>query len=446
MPTAPSLSKSSARWAKRIERERAAALGATAGASELQAYFLIAAFLLSRAIMLFAVPTFLSDTGHYFDLARQIDMGRAPYREFVFEYPPLALFPIYFPQLLQRLFGSDGLYGYQVAHWSLFCLFDCAVFALALRRARSGSATLLGVGCYIAGGLLLAELFYDRYDMLMGATVFLAVAWALEGRPARSGAALAAGGLLKLIPLALAPFFLLDFWRRSAGRKALWPWAAAAIGGSVAGAIGSYAVFGDSLLSFLEFHRRRGIQIESVWSSLQWAANAIAPSSFSFPALELNYGAMHLAHASDALDFFAGTMPLAAIGGALAVAALASSPPRLGRVIFLALLGMIACGKVLSPQYLAWPVCVAPLAGLEHRRGRDVAFAAAFLAVVGLTAYEFHHYFDLIRMDDDAWLAVAVRNIALAGLAIALAIDMAKKKTSVASALPPARRQSARSA
>lgn len=396
---------------------------------------LLATFAASRFAMLFLVPTFLSDLGHYYELARRFASGLTPYQNFVFEYPPLALAPIYGPEFAQQLFQNSTFQGYMAAHWAMCFAFDAAIFAFAHRRARQGQASSLGLWAYAVGGLALAQLIYDRYDILMGAALFAAVASAGARRPLLSAASLAAGTFLKIVPAVFAPFFAVEAYRRERG-NGRWTWLAAFTGFSAFGSIAFLWAFGSSIAMVFQYHSQRGIQVESFWATGQWLAHAIAPATFSMPALEFNFGAAHLAHASSLLDSVAALAPLVALAAVFAVYArkalvksdAKSEAPQLGRALFIASLAIVSCGKVLSPQYLIWPLCLAPLAALDRRRFADVAFAAAFVAICALTAMEFRNYVGIIRMDDDVWVLVLVRNLALVFLAAAMAIDLARRR------------------
>ena len=401
---------------------------------------LIACFAILRFVALFAVPTFLSDTAYYREFARRIAVGALPYRDFPFEYPPLALAPVCVPEFLQNAIGLDSLNGYRAFYWAIFCGIDCALFAWIVRRLREGRASALGAWAYVLGGACLAELIYDRFDLALGALTFAAIAWAVDRKPARSAAALVAGAFYKVVPLAFAPIFAAWSWRQSSGRSRIVWTGSAAVGLAIGGAL-TWAAFGANSIGLFAFHSRRGIQIESIWSTTLWAASQLGGAAF--PALELNYGAMHLAHWSGGLDAVAALAP---IGAALAIAAwtaFARRPIALGRAIFIAGAATIALGKVLSPQYLAWLIAIAPLADFESDRTFDRAIAFAMVAVCALTGYEFHSYLGLVNLEAPPWIAALARDWLLLAIAIALAWDavIAPRATPFARgrANPPAR-------
>ena len=76
----------------------------------------------------------------------------------------------------------------------------------------------------------------------------------------------------------------------------------------------------------------------------------------------------------------------------------------------------VACGKVLSPQYLIWLV---PLVALLE--GRRLAVACGLLATaLGLTLVFFpQRYFDYVEQRQLAWVVV-LRDLTLVALAAAL--------------------------
>ncbi len=82
--------------------------------------------------------------------------------------------------------------------------------------------------------------------------------------------------------------------------------------------------------------------------------------------------------------------------------------------------GLVAFGRVLSPQYLVWLV---PLTALTAPRRAAPAWALLALAL-GLTQVWFPHYFFEIRDVGGITWVVLARNLALVGVYVALLVPL----------------------
>jgi uncharacterized membrane protein len=338
--------------------------------------------------------------------------GLVPYRDFGFEYPPLALAPI-------AAGGLAGL-GEEAYAWTFGALMLAAM--LVVQRAAAALAGERGravAWALVALPLAAGALVRTHFDLV---PVALAV-WGLalvarEGpepapwRVPAGFALLALGTATKLFPALLAAAALA--WLLARGRRREGARGAATFAAVLALACAPFALVAPGgFADQIGFHLERPVQIESTPASVLWAlgdshvtGHPVRPDRFKSNGLA--------GGSADIVALAFAVVQLAALAAALA---LARRDLVLGGLA--ALLAFVALGKVLSPQFLLW---VAPLAAVAWARGAR-APAACVAAAVVLTQLEFPaRYLDLVAGDPALIALVAVRNVLLvAALSLLLA-------------------------
>ncbi len=232
---------------------------------------------------------------------------------------------------------------------------------------------------YVLGTALLLPFLYDRLDLLQ--TLFMVVAFALlilKVHFCWSFVCLALAVHLKLVPIVLAPIFVLGSLPLSAGRllqpRTLSMLATRGILLTVLIA-GGFVLFlglaGPHALDFLSYHHSRGIEVESLWGSLLLALkalglqvdlvfshcsvnvrSALSPGmiGFSTPLFALLFVLLtiqlmvHLGRQTQGIT--GAVRPRITLGQAL--------PQTFAAYSLLMLMLFIATNKVFSPQYLLW--------------------------------------------------------------------------------------------
>ncbi|HEY4226955.1 MAG TPA: hypothetical protein VGM49_01360 [Candidatus Limnocylindrales bacterium] len=347
------------------------------------------------------------DVGLYLEKARQLVSGLVPYRDFPFEYPPLALVPMVVPYLLWP-FGKLAVEGYA---W-LFVAWEAALMAalsIVLARIvrlggaiagsshRSADGAIAGrnelsdpsgdVGSMasrltlvsIGGALAIAF----RFDLFPALLVMVALWLSLERRPVAAGVVVGLGVLAKLYPLAVVPAlaipWLIPFDRGRLGRYGL------AVALSIALVMVPFlALAGSDALGFLSYQAERGLQVESIGGGLVVLVGLInghaADMSFGFSAVQV---------AGPFADAWLAILPAAtALGFALLAwlgwrriraesdgGALISAETVV-TLTFASVLIVLATSKVFSIQYVVW---IVPFAALL--RGGKFWLAAALVAL-----------------------------------------------------------------
>lgn len=319
----------------------------------------------------------VNDLFVYGQYAQQMTDGLIPYRDFDFEYPPLALVPI-------------GLLGDHEVAFSLATLAAALVCQECARRLTGEKAAW----AMVALPLLAGAQVRTHFDLFVIALVMIA----LVSRKS-SGLLLGVAAAMKLWPALVAAAILRDRRRWTEFAIVTVPL------GLITLALGGWVM--------VKFHIERPIQIESTPSTVL-SLLPVDVSTTGNPVTEDRFKSNGTA--SD----WAGAV--GALFVAIELAAIAWFVWRGPRDHVLAALGVtlafVAFGKVLSPQFMLWlfPLAVAAW-------GWPAVLVAAATA---LTQIEFPtRYFDLVSREEPMLAVVGVRNallvIALLATARALA-------------------------
>jgi len=329
--------------------------------------------------------------------------GNVPYRDWPFEYPPLALVPI-------------GLAGGDAIALSLLML-GCALACQAAAWALGGPAS-----CWLMVALppVAGALVRTHFDLLPAALTLIALVLLARGRPTAGLTALGLGTMTKLWPAAvtlIALAWLVGAGRIAEARRALLAFVA------VVAVIGvPFAVAGGFPSEMVRFHLERPVQIESTPASVleliggSYVTGApVRPDRFKSNGLD--GGAAGAVALLFNLALVAATAWLVVL-----TARRAGSTAALLLGAFAVTLAFVALGKVLSPQYVCW---LLPLAAVAWSHGARAGAALTAAASLVTQLWFPARYFDVVFQESWAISAVAVRNAlllaALAATARALA-------------------------
>lgn len=377
-----------------------------------------AVMLVSAATPIDALPRANPDVLLYLRDAGYLAAGRLPYRDFPFEYPPLAILPMALPYLARPL-GPPSPLEYQWL-WALQnALLASAVAAMVgwvAARPGSGMSAARALLTWATVAVIEAPLIAWRFDISAVALSMLAVVLLLARRPGPAGFVLALGALVKIFPVALLPVMVA--WQlagRDRGAAArLVATFSATVGGVmalVAGAVGPAA------WSFVTYQADRLVQLESVASSVLLLARLVIGVPVS-----LVYGFQSLQVSGPGADaFLAFEWPTIGVGialvSALAYVGLRSEARRLGRpglpalvaYLFAVTAALLVTNKVFSAQYLLW---LLPLGCLLPRRQASLVIVLALLSIAIFPL----GYAELARFEPQAVLVLAARSALLLGL------------------------------
>jgi hypothetical protein len=345
-------------------------------------------------------PSVINDVKLYAEWSSLLVTGRFPIGDDMWQYPPGA--GIVFA--LAALLGSNPVAAF--AGIALACdLATMVVLAIAGRRRRVG---LNAAWAWVIGALLVGPVWLARFDVVP--TLAAVVALVLIARPVWSGAAAAAGTLLKVWP----GIMLIALPRRSLPKGIL---GFVAMSAAILIAVLLWSTGG---VSFLGEQGARGLQVESVGALpfMVWNVFTEVPTEFRFGAMEVDVAA---------------TIPLGlvitlagfAVLGLLGVLRLLGRLESLGPsdVALVALLVSVVTSRVLSPQYSVWIVGVAAVTFLDpESRVRRVVWLLVPSILVTQVIYPYG-YGSFLNGD---WWAVLLQvtrvGLLLAATAIGLAV------------------------
>ena len=345
-------------------------------------------------------PSVINDVKLYAEWSSLLVTGRFPIGDDMWQYPPGA--GIVFA--LAALLGSNPVAAF--AGIALACdLATMVVLAIAGRRRRVG---LNAAWAWVIGALLVGPVWLARFDVVP--TLAAVVALVLIARPVWSGAAAAAGTLLKVWP----GIMLIALPRRSLPKGIL---GFVAMSAAILIAVLLWSTGG---VSFLGEQGARGLQVESVGALpfRVWNVFTEVPTEFRFGAMEVDVAA---------------TIPLGlvitlagfAVLGLLGVLRLLGRLESLGPsdVALVALLVSVVTSRVLSPQYSVWIVGVAAVTFLDpESRVRRVVWLLVPSILVTQVIYPYG-YGSFLNGD---WWAVLLQvtrvGLLLAATAIGLAV------------------------
>jgi hypothetical protein len=345
-------------------------------------------------------PSVINDVKLYAEWSSLLVTGRFPIGDDMWQYPPGA--GIVFA--LAALLGSNPVAAF--AGIALACdLATMVVLAIAGRRRRVG---LNAAWAWVIGALLVGPVWLARFDVVP--TLAAVVALVLIARPMWSGAAAAAGTLLKVWP----GIMLIALPRRSLPKGIL---GFVAMSAAILIAVLLWSTGG---VSFLGEQGARGLQVESVGALpfMVWNVFTEVPTEFRFGAMEVDVAA---------------TIPLGlvitlagfAVLGLLGVLRLLGRLESLGPsdVALVALLVSVVTSRVLSPQYSVWIVGVAAVTFLDpESRVRRVVWLLVPSILVTQVIYPYG-YGSFLNGD---WWAVLLQvtrvGLLLAATAIGLAV------------------------
>ena len=338
---------------------------------------------------------------------------RLPYRDFGFEYPPLALVLM----LLPRLLASD-LPSYRLAYG--LCV---ALLVIASGFVSAALAETLGVRApphpwkrLALYTLAIGPILVGRFDVLPALLVALALWLLLADRELAAGMVMGGAVLVKLYPLLLAIPWLALLWSEGRPRRPLSFAAGLALSMIVLSA--PFLVLAPrGFLQSTFLYGARPFQIESTVGALMvlFCGRQVITSSF---------GSVNV-RAPAALDLlWSLALPLAIAAAVLAIVrsqagARSSRDPAPGlRGSDLADRGqlyvtwttavvvwILVTSKVLSPQFLIWLLPLCPLV-------TDVTSWVCALAAALLTQTVYPYLYRPLASDGNPWVAalVVIRN------------------------------------
>jgi hypothetical protein len=351
-----------------------------------------------RDPMVATIKEVLVDVALAFRYSGRILAGEVPYRDFVIEYPPLSL-PIF---LAPRLLTSDYLQ-YIILYTVQMLAADLLAIWLIVRvlKQRGEDASIPErLSWYTMFVLGLSPIVFFKFDL--AATVLAlgaAVVW-FGGKPISGGLLAGAGALLKVYPALIAGLaFISDLTGRTTRR---WRGLVTTTVVVALGVLIWYQLAGQGLTSSIAYHAERGLEIEAVSAGLLMLAGKMTGAELAY---NLDHGSFQLV-----LSGAGEAAALAPFGQAAILLLVLWRFRRFGlhepmRYCAAAILGFVAAGKVLSPQYMIWLFPFVALAEGAVWRTARILFLACCMLTSAVYPWSFS---ELLRF---APLGIAILNL-----------------------------------
>ncbi|HEY9605553.1 MAG TPA: glycosyltransferase family 87 protein [Allocoleopsis sp.] len=320
----------------------------------------------------------------YYNYARQLLAGSVPYRDFPLEYPPLSLFAFVLPNLVK--FGQSLRYESYVwlfvlenVIWSMATTLVLVRVVSFLQPKHRLTQVLL---VYVVLVAIAAPILADRYDLFPALLTLVSLLCVLEQCSTWAGIWLGLGIVAKLYPVVLLPIFSVYYLMNREYRSLL---------GFLLGTIGSavltllpFALLAQGhLLSFLSYHKARGLQIETLPAGMISLGRVLGLTQAKWT---FRYGAFEIVSPFD--ERVLQWLPLVFILTTLGVIISCFTHFRYERItygeitgeslviyVLIALLAFIVTSKVFSPQYIIWLLPFAPLLSLRQASVLAAVFA-----------------------------------------------------------------------
>jgi hypothetical protein len=376
-----------------------------------------------------------SDVDIYFRYSEQVLDGQVPYRDFPFEYPPLALVPLLLPRLAVFL-KPIGVQDY-------YALFLCLNVALSVAtgacvawigiaqdsRARleatkdekashqghapqaEGPDHIAGVAVYSMLAVISVPVLCWRYDAFPAILTALGLLALVKHRPGLAGTCLGLGTVAKIYPMFLIALFA-AYYLAAGDRRGLARLVAASVTVAALVMLPFRLLAPDQWLYFLAYHRERGFEIGSTVAAALWLAGVLGLAPMT---TEHVYGGRHIVSPiADALLPWAPPVLLLAVGGVvlLYLERFRMEREKTGSVRFqslatataVMLLVFIIVNKVFSPQYIVWLIPFVPVLP-----ARAIALFGG-ISVLTIYVYPFH-WLELLDGHLAPTLALNCRNL-----------------------------------
>jgi len=364
----------------------------------------------------------ITDVPVYQRYGDAIERGDVPYRDFRLEYPPGALAAFAVPSLVTK--GSRSyarVFGLEMVLLGLLAIVAC--FAALRSLGVRGWRMAVGLAPLALAPVLLGPLLLTRFDLYPAALAAAAVALLLAGRDRVGSGVLGAAIAVKLYPVVLLPLAVTWTWRRKGRREALIA-LGVCLGVVVLVFLPFFALSPDGVVWSVRRQLDRPLQIESLGAAVLIALHHAAGMPLAWAS---SHGSQNLT----------GTVAVvaAAVTTALQLAVLgfvwwrfARSATVTGAAFVEAcaavVVGFVALGKVLSPQFLVW---LLPVVGLLVWRRAWAALGLLVVACALTRAWFPDRYWRLVFHFDGlaSWLVLA-RDVALVAMLVLVVTVIAR--------------------
>ncbi len=332
--------------------------------------------------------SFESDVKNYYDnISQLLDNHLMPYSEYTLEYPPLSLAFLIIPKLLSWNFESFAVF---FSIEAVIAAFFCFLFVMKISD-RIGFNRLAALLIIILTIVAANKFIVSRNDIFAVLFVVISMYLFMRKNYVSSSILLTCATFIKIYPIILIPIFAIILFTKK-------DWKNTAIFFIIAAVVGLIIelpfLINDpsSAFAYLTYHSDRGLQVESVTSSLLMIVNLFFPI---IDGIEVKYGSLSLI--GDIPDAIAGVMDYLLMG-ALVLSALfmiyrlwSQKNDEKKEFQMLALMSIIIVSifiifsKVYSAQYVLWILIYVPMIFIAKGNERK-RFCVVFLLFIIFSA------------------------------------------------------------
>lgn len=394
----------------------------------------ISFFVITRFVAIsFSFPSF-SDTLYYFGLflKAQVD-GLHIYQDFNFEYPPLAILPIYFPKLILTNFTFPYyfvIYALLMFAADCLCLVICRFFCrnrLEMNEMQINKMTMF----YALFGLILFRLLYHRLDVIVALFIVGSLAlFCAKKKEISYGFFVNSffGFFYKIVPVFNLPaaIMLKAFMQKNPVKKIIYQ----SLIFTVLVAVTVFAIeiyTNHSFLKNILIQGKRTVQIESFFGSLLLFQALI----INVPAhIYSQFGGWNIA-SSPTFEIIAKLCGILSLAGFYMILFIKLfrkkniSEEIFFEITLVIILLTLSFQKVLSPQFFIWLI---PLAAIWLAKNRSVINLIIFSFLFFATFFIFSiDYFALINQAPILVVMLFLRNLVLVTFTCLLTFKLCKK-------------------
>lgn len=395
--------------------------------------FIYIFFVLTRIIALVLSSHYASDDiDLYFSYASNIVYGISPYSNFTFEYPPLTILPIYFAEIS---FGKNDVIFYYLTFSFMMMLLDFCCLALCrtyckdrlkMSKKEIGYMVLL----YSLFGLLSFRILYRRLDIVV-ALFFTVSLLFFQAKNSKLNLQFFVNGLLgffyKIVPAFTMPAAIIfkAFTSKTPVKRII---SDSLIFVSIlATIIWVLQLCTDhQFIPNMLFHEKRGVQIESIFSSVLLFKNLLLQQ---VSPIIFNYGSVNIEVSDSFLIFakFFGNFVLLSFYAAIFFVLffkknrgekIKFSEENFLEATLVIILLCLSFQRVLSPQFFVWLI---PASTIWLAKNPSVKFLLIFCFLFLATFAVFSiNYGSLINEEPFLVTILLLRNLVLIGFTLFL--------------------------
>ncbi|MCL4473404.1 MAG: DUF2029 domain-containing protein [Actinobacteria bacterium] len=387
----------------------------------------------------------ITDTPVYYQYASRIAQGMFPYRDFSLEYPPVAVLLFSLPRLISGPDYTWFVFAFEAEMLAFSCGIVVVLSIIAWRQWQSIGKLAGVLGTYTIFLLCLGSIVELRFDLAAAFLILASVACFITDRRLAAWLLLGVGIMTKIIPVLIAPIFLISHFRRRQYNQMI-SGPALMLVAALAIAIPFLIAAPEGLANAFLYHVERPLQLESTWST---PLLLMAKYSGYSVSIMNSYGSHNVfSSLSNTLAMLSGPVTILVMLFSYGVywrrsrgdSPLQWDSSQVIRFAVLTIAIFIFGGKVFSPQFLIWLLPLIPLI-----KGRDRGLITGlFAAVLLLTQWEFPaRYWELYLLQKQMVVEVAARNVLLGLLVVVLLVSTGRQGRLERAEVPEAERVAA---